>query len=58
MFSARWKGEMIKGKWEWVTAKGYRFFGGGVMKTILKLIMVMAAQHCEYAKNHWILNFK
>ena len=27
-------------------------FLSGVMKNILKLIMMMVAQHCEYSKSH------
>ena len=42
-------------KWQ-VTANVYRIYFS-VIKKILKLIMVIVVELCEYTKNHWIVYF-
>ena len=44
-------------KWR-TTADGCRGSFGGDEINILKLILVMTAQLCEYTRNQWIINFK
>lgn len=42
-----------------MTANGYGgFLVASGDKNVLKLIMGMVTQLCEYDKNHWILHFK
>ena len=44
-------------KWR-ITADGCGGSFGGDEINVLKLILVMAAQWCEYTRNHQIINFK
>ena len=44
-------------KWR-ITADGCVGSFGGDEINVLKLILVMAAQLCEYTRNHRIINFK
>lgn len=43
---------------EWLLKSIGLFFGGGIDDNILKLIVVIVAQLCEYAKKYWTVNFK
>ena len=44
-------------KWRITTDGCGGSFGGGEIN-VLKLILVMTAQLCEYTRNHWIINLK
>ena len=44
-------------KWR-ITADGCGGSFGGDEINVLKLILVMAAQLCEYTRNHQIIHFK
>ena len=46
----------VLGKWG-MTAKGYGV-SFWVDESVLKFIVMVAAQLCEYTKNHWIVCFK
>ena len=47
----------MDGKWGGGAVKGHgvSFLGDD---NVLKLIMVIVVQSCEYTKNHWIVYFK